>query len=414
MTLRLRALGLALLLFCVGCGPTIQESLVDAASREESADAGFSASYFGMNISSPHQIAWPSVPFGTLRLWDSDVTWLQLEPQRGVWQFSRLDAMISVAQKHNVEVLLPLALSPAWASSNTTNLCVYNSYGCTAAPALIQDWKAYVDTVVRRYKGRIHYYEVWNEVNLAEFWTGTPQQLVQLQQVAFEEIKSIDPAAQVLAPSFVGASIAKDSFLSSALQLGLANYADIMNYHLYVTPNEPELIAERGQEFKSFLAGYNIHKPVWNTETNWIPPFTLSEKLGAAYLMRALLAGTASGSARFFWYQWDNHCCVSIQLTRSDNKTPTEAAQAFQLLETWLTGNQLEPCTATHFGMWTCGLRFPNGHRGEIVWAPGKSLRLEHVPGWTPKSVHYMTGDSLFWTESGVTVNDYPAMIEGE
>src|SRR4051794_15819238 len=67
------------------------------------------ADFFGMHI---HHInagtPWPSVRFGTWRLWDAGVSWPQLEPEQNVWNFHRLDSDVATAEEHGVEIILPL------------------------------------------------------------------------------------------------------------------------------------------------------------------------------------------------------------------------------------------------------------------------------------------------------------------
>ena len=41
-------------------------------------------------------------------------------------------------------------------------------------PRSIAAWDAFVTAVVKRYKGRITSYQIWNEASLAMFWNGTP------------------------------------------------------------------------------------------------------------------------------------------------------------------------------------------------------------------------------------------------
>jgi len=45
-------------------------------------------------------------------------------------------------------------------------------------------------------------YQVWNEGNISQFWTGTPQQLARLTRVVKRTRDSVDPGATVVAPSF--------------------------------------------------------------------------------------------------------------------------------------------------------------------------------------------------------------------
>jgi hypothetical protein len=158
---------------------------------------------FGMHI---HHIGtytpWPAVPFGTWRLWDAYVSWPNLEPNKGQWYFDKLDSYVQLAQSHNVEILLPLGLSPTWASARPTEPSGYNA-GSAAEPANIEDWKNYVRTVATRYKGRIRYYEIWNEPNEPLFFSGTVDQMVTLAREAYAILKEIDPEVMVVSPSAV-------------------------------------------------------------------------------------------------------------------------------------------------------------------------------------------------------------------
>jgi hypothetical protein len=42
------------------------------------------------------------------------------------------------------------------------------------------DWGNWVRAVVTRYKGRIKYYELWNEPDAWNWWSGTTPQMLQM------------------------------------------------------------------------------------------------------------------------------------------------------------------------------------------------------------------------------------------
>src|SRR5437899_7225230 len=127
----------------------------------------------------PQPTPWPRVSFGSWRLWDAYVVWPNVEPQKGQWDFSHLDGYISLAESHSVEILLPLGLTPAWASSRPKEKSGYEP-GNAAEPRNISDWSEYVREVATRYKGRIHAYEIWNEPNLSDFFSGRPDTMLEL------------------------------------------------------------------------------------------------------------------------------------------------------------------------------------------------------------------------------------------
>ena len=348
--------------------------------------------YFGMHVGFVDPgTPWPSVPFGTWRLWDANVTWKDLEPSKGVWDFSRLDALIALAQKHNVDVILPLALTPQWASQRPNEHSAYTP-GAAAPPTDINDWIDYVRAVTARYKGRVAYYEMGNEMNCPAMWTGTAAEIVSLQQAAYTTIKTIDPDAKLISANLTTSNGLP--LLRRLLDLDYANSADIVGYHFYVTPSQPEAIATLYSQISSLLNTYGVNKPIWNTETGWMLPTRFANEDDAAGVaVRALLVGRSSGIERFLWYEWDNHCCVSLFMTETDNATPTRAAIAYANVQKWLVGNVFGPCTAGSNGTWSCNLQFSDGRHGLILWNPKGSATANLKLSWTPTSAVDMYGN---------------------
>ena len=70
---------------------------------------------------------WPLVPMGGLRLWNTSTTWSDLNPSDGTYDWTTLDGWLSMAQQHGVsEIILTLAMTPRWASSNPNDSCRSN------------------------------------------------------------------------------------------------------------------------------------------------------------------------------------------------------------------------------------------------------------------------------------------------
>lgn len=397
--------------FLAGCADP--SFVLSPTSRSQSATPGGSAvsdRYFGMHVGFVDPgTPWPCVPFGTWRLWDANVTWKDLEPGKGVWDFSHLDALVAQGQEHGVDMILPLAMTPQWASQRPNEASAY-APGAAAPPINIQDWIDYVAAVTARYKVKIAYYEMWNEMNLPETWTGTPAEIVSLQQAAYATIKRIDPDAKLISANLTASSGLP--LLKQLLDLGYANSADIIGYHFYVFPSPPEAIATLFSQIDSLLEQHGVSKSVWNTETGWLKPSTMtSDDESAAYVVRALLVGRASGIERFLWYEWDNHCCVSLDMTEADNTTPTQAALAYANLQKWLVGNTLGSCAADGDGTWSCDLQFSDGRRGLILWNPGKNVTVDRRLSWTPKEVEDMYGGSTPTSSTQLRVGQEPVML---
>ncbi|HWC19389.1 MAG TPA: glycosyl hydrolase [Terriglobales bacterium] len=346
---------LVILAFFIGCGDSQKSSTTTSSSSQTPSTPlgafAVSEQYFGMHV---HDIAnWPSLPFGSLRLWDAGVTWPSLEPTQGQWNFTNLDAIVSKCQQNNVDVLMVLGLSPQWASARPTEPSAYNS-GNAAEPANIQDWRDFVQAVAMRYKDRIHAYEIWNEPNDPSFFSGTPAKMFELATEAYKILKQIDPSVTVLSPA--ATEQGGLAWLDQYLATGGGAAADVIGYHLYVHPNPPESMLSLLTQVKSIMAQHGQSaKPIWDTETGWHSPATFTQADEAAFVARSYLLAVSGGVSRFFWYAWDDHDWVTLQLTNSDGSL-RPSAQAFGVVRGWMLSSGAPKCSSDASGTWTCTL----------------------------------------------------------
>ncbi len=327
---------------------------------------GLNDLYAGQNASlaSP----WPAVPFGALRLWDSGTDWKLIETARGVYNWSTLDNWIYLAQSQSVPVEFTFGRTPSWAASKET-----------LPPANMQDWDNFVQAVVTRYKGRIESYETWNEVNSTSFYTGTMAQLVTMQQHAYAIIKSIDPAAIVLSPSFAGGGM---NYMKQFLAAGGAPYFDVLAIHPYPWPQKnptPEAsIAGWISTYRSYLTQYGAGgRPIWDTEYSWGLNSDLPNADNqAAFLARSYLLQWSSQVSRLYWYAYDNSSWGTLRLANSGNPGKlTKAAQAYQAVYSWIVGATLAaPCSEASGGTWSCAFSRPGGYQALVVWNPTRSV----------------------------------------
>ena len=173
------------------------------------------ATFFGMNTGRVNaSLPWPSVPLGTIRLWNTGTNWNDLEPSRDTYDWSNLDHYIGLAQSHDVDLLYTFGGTAQWAASGASSQCKYNTGSCYP-PTNIQDWDNFVTAVVAHSAGRIKYWEIWNEANLPPYWTGDIPTLIVMAQHAYKIIKTADPTFQVLCPSSAGAALVVKDYLNS-------------------------------------------------------------------------------------------------------------------------------------------------------------------------------------------------------
>ena len=331
-------------------------------------------SYFGMHIHgidvprpyNKHVTPWPDVPFGAWRLLDAYVKWSELEPKKNEFNFEHLDRYVALAHEKHVKVLLPLVGSPSWASARPEENEAGNPSGSAAEPANLDDWRNFVRAVATRYKGKIEAYEIWNEPNLKMFWTGSVDQLVDLSREAFQIIKSVDPAALVVLPSCTVES--GPQYLDDFLKKGGGKYGDVIGYHFYVRAKPPEAIIEMATRVKDVLRANHVDKPIWNTESGWADPKPFpSNELAAAYVARALIVAWASGVSRFYWYAWDNHAFVTLEMVDLDDMTKKPSSKAYATVQHWLAGAIVRSCGSDSADNWTCELE-RGSTRQWIAW----------------------------------------------
>jgi len=317
-------------------------------------------------------VPWPPTKFGTLRLWDTGTSWTSLEPVQGVWNWQPLDLWVAAAEQHGVkDILLTLGQTPAWASSNPDEVN-YIGAGAPAPPTDNQNWRDYITAVAERYKGRIRYYEIWNEPNIPTYYTGTVAELAELTAEAYAILKSADPGNTVLS----AAPSAAPGYLEQMLQAGIAQNVDMIAYHFYETP--PEAAAADLANVSLVMAANGVGSmPVWATEGAAGDDTTQPEALAAAYLVRKYLVHLAFGSVRFNWYAWGKATTFCVGTEENDPRVLTEAGRAFGILLGWLKGASLTGASIDDSGTWRIDLTLADDSRGIIVWNPNNAVPFQ-------------------------------------
>lgn len=145
--------------------------------------------------------------------------WALIEPRRGRFDWARADYIVRTARRLHVPLQPILVHTPAWAGDEP------NSPPSAAA------FSSFARAVARRYRGRIFYYELWNEPDLSRYWAGTVQQYVQrVLAPGYRAIKRVDRRARVL---LGGPSRADANWFENVYRFGGARSFDIAAYHVY-------------------------------------------------------------------------------------------------------------------------------------------------------------------------------------
>ena len=211
------------------------------------------------------------------------------EPYRSAWE--KYDHIVDLAERYNLEIIARLSNPPAWSRAQG------NDAGTLAPPDDLNDYGDFVETVVRRYQGRIHTYQIWNEPNIYPEWGErpvSPEEYTELLKVGYTRVKEVCPECVVVSGALaqtipLGPRDLNDFiFLQRMYDAGAGDYFDVLaiqGYGLWSGPTDRrmrarvlnfsrplylrEIMVENGDE----------HKPIWITEMNWnAPPPDLPDK----------------------------------------------------------------------------------------------------------------------------------------
>jgi hypothetical protein len=195
---------------------------------------------------------WVEMARDQLRLnWvKSQVVWRDTERVKGQIDWSDLDVSLTLLSEAGVKVLLSITKAPDWARDPGARIVADVHDGPPANP---QDFADFLSALLQRHSGKIHAIEVWNEINIDREWTTNPpaidaRRYVQLLQVAYNTIKSIDPNIIVISAGLAptGANIpgaVTDDFIymDQLIAAGMLNFVDCVGAHhngLNVPPNQ--------------------------------------------------------------------------------------------------------------------------------------------------------------------------------
>jgi hypothetical protein len=193
---------------------------------------------------------------GTVRV---DFGWQDIEPSRGINDYSKYDRLVELLSKNNIRILGILDYAADWSSPEGK----WNHPDPDNTLFL-----KYARGVVRRYKGKVKYWELWNEPDSLIYWE--PQDglkaYVKLLKEVYVELKKTDPTCLILNGGISSGLAGVNRLYDNGAQ----GYFDIMNIHVFETPLDPQAI-KRARSFvgltrKLMARKGDRGKPIWITE----------------------------------------------------------------------------------------------------------------------------------------------------
>ncbi len=160
------------------------------------------------------------------------------------WQ--KYDFIVEQAARHGLELIVRLDRPPAWAREAATaspevQQALAAGREVTGPPDDPADYADFAATVAERYRGKLRFFQLWNEPNLPGEWNyrrQDPAEFVALLRQARERILQANPDAVIVFPALSptdgrGDGVNDLEYLQGVYDAGGGELFDIMSAQLY-------------------------------------------------------------------------------------------------------------------------------------------------------------------------------------
>ncbi|GHV28898.1 hypothetical protein AGMMS4952_13660 [Spirochaetia bacterium] len=222
--------------------------------------------------------------------------WRSIEPEKGVWDFSRYDRVVEDNINSGRKMLIVLGFDTGWVHKNGKP----QDY---ISPEELPYFLGYVEQVVTRYKGKVDAWEIWNEPNVSvRFWKGPAKDFYALSKAAAQKIRECDPGAKIIAGSFFRVP---HVFIKNMFKSGALDDIDGIAFHPYAATPKGALALY--DTFAVLVREQGYSGEIWVTEvgypTGGIYPSRVNEKMFGAYIHDTVTGLAQRGARTIFWYQ---------------------------------------------------------------------------------------------------------------
>ena len=313
--------------------------------------------------------------------WGDWSCWSAVEREKGVYYIDpEMDRGITDSINNGVQILYTLDYGnrlyeetpwlanpgPVWKQGHP-----FMGDGGPTTDEAIQGFVNYARFVAKHFRGRVNYYEIWNEEN-SWAWYGSPPDpsaFGKLVRETAKAIKEIAPEAKVMVG---GTAALAPVFLTQALEEGAGPYLDAIAFHPYTMPY-PEMglgsldvidgkqqgkpadqlgfrtYAEMLEFLKKTFHRFNPNLEFWADEWNAIPkredsPYNgLSELQEAKHGARFFLYNQVMGVHAVWWSLCNENYVYDWAVLRTGDHSRKPVFYAMQAVCTFMSGATLEP-----------------------------------------------------------------------
>ena len=222
----------------------------------------------GQEIES-HRWLWPvqhdmGLKWARIGYHDDTINWHWVEQEKGVLSLDPVsEAAITELLENGIEVVMCLDFGNRLYQKDPTRRLpqlwewYYENPEPPKTDEALAAWARYIRFMVGKFRDRIHYFEIWNEWNIATYWGDVPDYdlFARLTRIAIPIIRELAPNASVMLGSYAG--FPRLSHLSEAERQNLeqndwllrairefATQVDVIGYHPFyaLDPANPNFL----------------------------------------------------------------------------------------------------------------------------------------------------------------------------
>ena len=337
---------------------------------------------FGINSDLPREPYLPWNRWWWTRMFDAGVSWIRIgqyenssdptswdwvEQKRGVYAIAPevddyVDSLLENGVRVQVQLMYgnpmytsrsgvkPDQITPAPGTFHNDDRSMNSIFWPPKTPDQIAAFLRYVKWMVNHFRGRIHYYALWNEQDIG-YWNpwGNPEEYGRLLAAFIPAVHETDPQAKVV---YGGQADPVSEWAKRALdECKCAAGIDVFAYHTYPGYGQnmnPESMdygaydADSPAKLRDLVRNYpGMRKDIefWDDEFNSIPSWKGSdESVQAKYIPRGILYNHAAGVKTFVWLltagvdgnEYDDFGFIHGKRDLPDDFTPRPVYYAYQ------------------------------------------------------------------------------------
>ncbi|OJT47076.1 glycosyl hydrolase [Serratia plymuthica] len=336
------------------------------------------------------------------------------------------DAFQQGVSKYGLNSLLILAYGNA----------AYNVPDYPTTPEAIDGFANYAYWTAKRFKGKVKYYEVWNEWTVGtglKKKTGVPppEIFVELVKKTSAAIKRADPDAIVMAGSLNPLGQRGIDWFDKLMQLGILDYIDAISLHPYSYRNEnmalrnPEDNLAGIDKFEDRVKAFSKRSiPLYITEMG-VPTYNgpggLSNAAAAQYIVKyTMLAKSRSYIKGIWWYDLiDDGDNPKINEHRfgllNRQEKPKPAALAYEKIAKVARDYSVSDYKVSPDGVISIALKGQGNQYAMLYWMKSKAEQSSDRPSGLRSLMNSVTGQPAAQPDVNpiIELNNQKTVLQG-